>query len=481
MSVQNALNGVVSIDTTGNVIFNPQPTFRGEATFEYTIADANGTTSTATVAIQVEAVTATAARDALYGTNGADNIAGLGGDDTLFGFGGNDTLDGGSGNDQIWGGDSADVLTGGAGTDYLHGERGNDTISGGTGNDALFGGDGDDELNGGAGDDFWIGGGAGNDILNGGDGADFVSGEAGDDTLNGDAGNDNLSGGAGADSLDGGTGYDTAIYIGDRAEYQVVSGPQPGSYIVTELMNQSNSDTLSNIEAINFNGIIFAIETLVNTGPVAQDDTGLLTISGAPLEISATALTANDSDGDALTLVSVSSAIGGTVMMNALGNVVFTPTLGFIGAASFEYVISDGNGGTATANVTVQVAESVAVPSASDDILAGTEGSDTIWAGSGNDQVWGLGGNDRLYGGAGDDLIELDFGDGIDTMTDFEDGLDIIDLSETGLAFADLTIIDGADGVQITYETDAGGVAIGALNLTGISADALSEEDFQFG
>ena len=78
-------------------------------------------------------------------------------------------------------------------------------------------------------------------------------------------------------------------------------------------------------------------------------------------------------------------------------------------------------------------------------------------------------------------MIELDFGDGLDVMTDFEDGIDIIDLSETGLAFADLTITDGADGVHITYEVDAGGVAIGELILTGIAGAALSEEDFHFG
>lgn len=108
-------------------------------------------------------------------------------------------------------------------------------------------------------------------------------------------------------------------------------------------------------------------------------------------------------------------------------------------------------------------------------------GDDTIVATKFDDILNGGAGNDTFTGGSGADLIELDFGDGIDTMSDFEDGIDIIDLSETGLAFGDLTITDGADGVHITYETDAGGVAIGELTFTGITADVLSQEDFQFG
>ncbi|WP_197433717.1 cadherin-like domain-containing protein, partial [Bradyrhizobium sp. CCH5-F6] len=46
----------------------------------------------------------------------------------------------------------------------------------------------------------------------------------------------------------------------------------------------------------------------------------------------------------------------GTVSFNAQTNTVtFTPTTGYTGAASFSYAIADGQGGTATATVSLTV------------------------------------------------------------------------------------------------------------------------------
>jgi Ca2+-binding RTX toxin-like protein len=61
-----------------------------------------------------------------------------------------------------------------------------------------------------------------------------------------------------------------------------------------------------------------------------------------------------DIDGDALTISSVQGATNGSVAINN-GNVIFTPTANYNGAASFTYMVSDGNGGTVlkTANITV--------------------------------------------------------------------------------------------------------------------------------
>jgi VCBS repeat-containing protein len=53
---------------------------------------------------------------------------------------------------------------------------------------------------------------AGSDTINGGNGDDTVSGGAGSDALNGGAGNDTLDGGSGSDQLNGGSGSDTLIY-----------------------------------------------------------------------------------------------------------------------------------------------------------------------------------------------------------------------------------------------------------------------------
>lgn len=77
-----------------------------------------------------------------------------------------------------------------------------------------------------------------------------------------------------------------------------------------------------------------------------------------PLVTSATALLANDTDpdGDTLSLVSVGHATHGNVVFDAAHETVtFTPDAGYSGAAAFDYTISDGHGGMATATVGVNV------------------------------------------------------------------------------------------------------------------------------
>lgn len=118
--------------------------------FSYTVTDANGLTSNATVAVTVTGVAdgitrnGTIFSDTINGTAGEDRLSGGLGSDTLNGLGGHDWLNGGLGNDKLDGGD---------GNDVLFGDLGNDTLRGGNGRDILFGGLGDDTHWGGAGAD----------------------------------------------------------------------------------------------------------------------------------------------------------------------------------------------------------------------------------------------------------------------------------------------------------------------------------------
>src|SRR6202012_3808026 len=59
--------------------------------------------------------------------------------------------------------------------------------------------------------------------------------------------------------------------------------------------------------------------------------------------------------GGAAVTVVVGGVTEGTVSLDASGNLTFTPAAGYTGAATFPYTISDGHGGTSTANVTVNV------------------------------------------------------------------------------------------------------------------------------
>jgi len=133
--------------------------------FTYTMKDAAGATSTATVQVTINGV--------------ADGVTKSGGSgaDTLTGTATDEKLDGGSGDDSLSAGEGADVLVGGAGADTMDGGTGIDSLSGGDGGDRVVGGGGDDILAGGRGADLFVFGPAfGHDTL-----IDFKPGE--DDIL----------------------------------------------------------------------------------------------------------------------------------------------------------------------------------------------------------------------------------------------------------------------------------------------------------
>lgn len=104
--------------------------------------------------------------------------------------------------------------------------------------------------------------------------------------------------------------------------------------------------------------VSLTINTAPNQAPVANNDSGYTTTQNTTLTIAAAALLANDSDpdGDTLSITGVSGAVNGSVSFNSQTNTItFTPTTGYTGAASFGYAISDGQGGTATATVSLTV------------------------------------------------------------------------------------------------------------------------------
>lgn len=105
----------------------------------------------------------------------------------------------------------------------------------------------------------------------------------------------------------------------------------------------------------------------VNDLPVVLGETATATEDSALVQTQATLL-ANDNDvdvatdGQVLRISAVGNATHGTVSILGNGSVQFTPTVNYHGAASFDYVVNDGNGGTATATATVQVAAVNDVP-----------------------------------------------------------------------------------------------------------------------
>jgi hypothetical protein len=98
----------------------------------------------------------------------------------------------------------------------------------------------------------------------------------------------------------------------------------------------------------------------VNMNPIAVDDS-FVGFEDTAFVISAAQLTANDTDPDPsslshLTISAVANASHGTVTLQADGSIRFMPAQDFNGAASFQYQVSDGEGGAtwATAYLNVQ-------------------------------------------------------------------------------------------------------------------------------
>ena len=102
----------------------------------------------------------------------------------------------------------------------------------------------------------------------------------------------------------------------------------------------------------------------VNDGPDAVDDSrsvdedGVLTFDPRGND--------SDPDGDSLTVTGVGSASNGSVSFTGT-SVTYTPNADFFGSDSFTYTISDGNGGTDTATVSVTVNSVNDGPDAVDD------------------------------------------------------------------------------------------------------------------
>jgi len=224
--------------------------------------------------------------------------------------------------------------------------------------------------------------------------------------------------------------------------------------------------------------------TPTNQPPVANPDSAT-TAQNTAVTLEASTLLANDTDanGDSLSLTGVSNPVNGSVTFSN-SNVIFTPSTNFTGNASFDYSISDGFGGTSSANVSVAVGGTQTGGRGNDtltgtagndslnglrgnDSLIGNAGNDTLIGGNGTDTLTGGLGNDTLTGGNGQDIFVFAPGEGIDTITDFNLERDKIGLTE-GLTFGNLSF----SGNEILIGSDVLAV------LTGVNTNTLTASNF---
>ncbi len=93
----------------------------------------------------------------------------------------------------------------------------------------------------------------------------------------------------------------------------------------------------------------------VNQAPTPANDS-VSVIVNQPTIIN---VLANDTDpnGYTLTVTAVTAPQHGAAVLNTDGTITYTPTTSYVGGDSFTYTVSNGHGGTATANVAVTVAQ----------------------------------------------------------------------------------------------------------------------------
>jgi large repetitive protein len=131
-----------------------------------------------------------------------------------------------------------------------------------------------------------------------------------------------------------------------------------GPTTITYTISDGQGGTATAIVAVNV--------TPVNDPPVARPDTAA-TPEDTPVTI---APLTNDSDveGNPLTITTATSP-NGTVVINANGTITFTPDPNFNGPTAITYTISDGQGGTSTAIIAVNVAPVNDPPVARNDVF----------------------------------------------------------------------------------------------------------------
>ncbi|OQX24420.1 MAG: hypothetical protein BWK80_20885, partial [Desulfobacteraceae bacterium IS3] len=144
----------------------------------------------------------------------------------------------------------------------------------------------------------------------------------------------------------------------DFSDDFVVYTPKPG-FLGTDMFDYTISDGNGGTDTATVTVVIPH-----GTRPDARDDYAQTPV-GTPVDIN---LLINDTDPekDPLTVTNVTKPANGTVSVFSLGNadgtVSYTPNHGFVGTDTFEYTITDGNGGYDTAIVTVTVTEPAPLP-----------------------------------------------------------------------------------------------------------------------
>jgi hypothetical protein len=203
----------------------------------------------------------------------------------------------------------------------------------------------------------------------------------------------------------------------------------------------NDDDGLANRSIVDPGGVAVLIST--NHFPVAEAET-TSTVQNTPIAIDVL-LNDSDEDSDTLTISSASVNFGVVDIDSNIQQLIYTPPISFIGIATINYGVSDGNGGTSFANVSVNVIENQA-PVTQNDSASTDDRTAIIIAPLANDSD---GNDDTLT------LISADAQQGNVTIG-----------TDNTLTYSPKAGFDGNDIITYTIDDGKGGQATGQITVT---------------
>lgn len=361
---------------------------------------------------------------------------------------------------SITGGDGNDAITGSAGNDVLSGAQGDDTVTSAAGDDAITLGAGDDGASAGSGDDT-------------------------------------ITGGTGNDSIDGGADSDTAIWSGDRSDFDITYDSGTDTFTITDQNatdGDEGTDQVTAVETFIFNGTSYSAGDMqayaANTAPTDISMTGgsvnETVANGGDIGAShdpagtvvATLSTSDANAGDTHSYSLVNDPSGAFEIVGNEIRVKAGQTVDYETHPSIDLTVrsTDQFGATYDEVLTINVqdyeasyttssAGETVTGTSEEDILIGGSGIDALYGGDGNDTlIDGKGGHDTLDGGEGSDIIILN-------STDYAISNIVTD---TGISGTDTLAFGNGAGtyrVQSNFSAATSGIEV-------ISGSANLAEDF---
>ena len=230
-------------------------------------------------------------------------------------------------------------------------------------------------------------------------------------------------------------GGDGSISVFDS--YLEFSDPGTGGTYYFAVSSFDN-DPLAGTGEYNANGLVTGDYVLNVSIENPAPDLGALVIG-------ADTLLANDFDfdGDALVITSVGNAVNGEVELSSSGDILFRPAANSPG--SFEYTVSDGNGGESTATVTVN-----------GNPINGTAGDDVLVSTTEDDMFVGGGGSNRF---------DFATGSGQDTIADYDPATDVLAITDN---MQERSVEETANSdTLVTFDTGDSVLLVGVTGVAG--------------